>query len=139
MRLSPASLEPFSIREASASAFLVPSPKPLWWPVQGAPVRWTAGEAMVSDVGSARAKLAGLRTTIEERIKDARSRYFDPPTVREYFEIYNRAAASLKEANPSLLDDLPERGVPEGSGTTDYDGRGYIERHHLELVLRDIG
>lgn len=37
-----------------------------------------------------------------------------------------------------LLGDLPDRQIPESSGTTDHDGRGYIERHHLERVIRDI-
>lgn len=97
------------------------------------------GGVGVSDVSAARAKLAGLGSTIEERIKDPRVRYFDPPTVLEYFKAYNRAAGDLKDAYPALLGDLPYRPIPEPSDTPDNDGRGYIERRQLEVIVRDVG
>ena len=37
-----------------------------------------------------------------------------------------------------MFGDLPDRPIPESSGTTDFEGRGYIERHQLEQVARDI-
>lgn len=92
----------------------------------------------MSDVVSARAKLAGIRKTLGDRLQDRKARYFDPATVCEYFEIYNRAASILKRALATSLEDLPDRPIPRQSGTTDFDGRGYIERHHLERVVRDI-
>ncbi len=92
----------------------------------------------MSGVDSQRAKLAGLRKTLELRLRDRGVRYFDPTTVLEYFEAYTRAASELKQACPDLLGDLPDRSLPEPSGTSDFGGLGYVERHHLEQVTRDI-
>lgn len=84
------------------------------------------------------AKLAGLCKSLGTRLQNPRALYFDPPSVLEYFEAYKRASAILKEELPQLFGDLPNRPVPESSGTTDFDGRGYIERHLLEQAVRDI-
>lgn len=86
-------------------------------------------------IATTMAKLAGLQKIVRTRLE---AQYFDPPTVLEYFEAYNRAATALREELPDLFADLPGREVPQSSGTTDFDGRGYIERHHLERVVRDI-
>jgi hypothetical protein len=96
------------------------------------------GNKPMSGDDATRAKLAGLRGAISDRLEDARARYFDPPTVLEYFQVYNRAAAVLRKAFPNLLGDVPDRPIPEPSNTTDFGGRGYIERRHLERVRRDI-
>ena len=84
------------------------------------------------------AKLAGLYKTIDALLENPRALYFDPPAVLEYFDAYNRASAILKEELPQLFGDLPDRPVPESSGTTDFGGRGYIRRDQLGLVIRDI-
>ncbi len=84
------------------------------------------------------AKLAGLYKTVCSRLEDRRAHYFDPPTVLEYFDTYNQALTTLKAELPELFSDRPDRSVPESSGTTDFDGRGYIERHHLEQLTQDI-
>jgi hypothetical protein len=36
-------------------------------------------------IGTVRAKLAALKRTVRSRLEDPRARYFDPPTVLEYF------------------------------------------------------
>jgi hypothetical protein len=84
------------------------------------------------------AKLAGLHKIVRSRLDNPRARYFDPVEVREHFEDYNRALVTLKEELPQLFADVPDRPIPESSGTTDFDGRGYIQRHHLERIVRDI-
>ena len=84
------------------------------------------------------AKLAGLYKTVSPRLANRHAHYFDPPTVLEYFEAYNRVSAVLKEELPQLYGDLPDRPVPEPSGTTDFEGRGYIRRQYLERIIADI-
>ena len=86
----------------------------------------------------AMAKLAGLYKTIDTLLENPRAYYFDPSTVLEYFEVYNRVSAILKEELPQLYGDLPDRPVPESSGTTDFEGRGYIRRRELERIVADI-
>ena len=92
----------------------------------------------MNHISVAMAKLAGLSKTVGARLVNPRAHYFDPPTVLEYFDAYNRTSAILKEELPQLFGDLPDRPIPESSGTTDFEGRGYIERHQLEQVVRDI-
>ena len=86
----------------------------------------------------AMAKLAGLYKTIDTRLENRRALNFDPSTVLEYFEAYNRVSAILKEELPQLYGDLPDRPVPESSGTTDFEGRGYIRRRYLGRIIADI-
>ena len=92
----------------------------------------------MNSVAVTMAKLAGLYKIVCTRLENQWVHYFDPPTVLEYFEAYNHALTKLKEELPQLFGDRPDRPVPESSGTTDFDGRGYIERHHLEQVTQDI-
>ncbi|MBI2986480.1 MAG: hypothetical protein HYY45_06915 [Deltaproteobacteria bacterium] len=89
-------------------------------------------------VATTLAKLAGLYKILRSHLEDPRSRCFDPAVVLEHFEAYNRTAAILRTNLPDLFGDLSDRPVPQSSGTTDYDGRGYIGRQHLERVVRDI-
>jgi hypothetical protein len=83
------------------------------------------------------AKLAGLHKIIRESLS-GRGRYFDPPTVLEYFHQYSKLAAELRTQLPELYADLPERGIPEPSKTTDFEGRGYITTVPLGALLRDL-
>jgi hypothetical protein len=84
------------------------------------------------------AKLAALQKTVASWLERPTARYFDPAEVSEYFEAYGRHVAILKERLPDLYADVPERPFPTSSKTTDYEGRGYIERPHLERLVRDI-
>ena len=84
------------------------------------------------------AKLAGLYKTISARLADPFALSFDPPTVLEYFEAYNRVSALLKEELPYIFGDLPDRPVPESRRSTLFDGRGSISRNYLERIRRDI-
>lgn len=86
----------------------------------------------------AMAKLAAIRKLLGEWLHDPLSRYFDPPIVLEYYGQFGRQTQVLRTALPELFGDLPSRPWPASSGTTDYDGRGYIERQHLEVLRRDI-
>lgn len=68
---------------------------------------------------------------------DRRSRYFDPAEVIEFFERYVPLRDALRAGNPKLFGDLPIREL-KSSGTTDYDGRGFIHRQQIEQLLRDM-
>lgn len=81
------------------------------------------------------AKLTGLQKVVSSRI--GRGKYFDPLSVLEYFEQFQRLIGDLKESLPELYSDIPSRKTPITSGT-DFDGRGYIEISHLSTLLRDI-
>lgn len=83
------------------------------------------------------AKLSGLNNTITN-LMGPRTLYFDPPTVLGYFEQYAKLRDELISILPELYSDLPVRPIPISSGTTDYDGRGYIERVSLATLVRDI-
>ncbi|HPU93053.1 MAG TPA: hypothetical protein PKU99_02790 [Candidatus Saccharicenans sp.] len=84
------------------------------------------------------AKLTGLRNSLESWLKDSRRRYFDPQSTQDLFERFVSIRGKLKTLYPSLFEDLPFREVQKSSGTSDYDGRGYIERHHFDLLLKDV-
>lgn len=62
---------------------------------------------------------------------------FDPLYTMDLFDRYATIRDALKTESPSLFSDLPVREVPV-SGTTDFDGRGYIKRYILELLLGDV-
>lgn len=86
-----------------------------------------------------KAKLEALRNNIFSRlIGHPSAENFDPPTVLDLFHRYVTIRDTLRSEYPSLFDDLPVREVPKSSGTTDFDGRGYIKRNNLELLLTDV-
>jgi predicted nucleotide-binding protein len=80
------------------------------------------------------AKLAGVRNYLAE------NKYvnFDPAEVKPHFERYQRAAQVLKEELPHLYDDLVILEIPEPKPDTIFEGRGYIERHRLEALAKEI-
>lgn len=84
------------------------------------------------------AKLKALHGALADRIKDPRHRYFDFPIALEFFERYAPLRDALREQLPSLLGDIPVRSLPASSNTTDFEGRGYITREKLDLLLRDM-
>src|SRR2546428_565839 len=84
------------------------------------------------------AKLAGLHKAASSWLERPTARYFDPAEVLELFEAYNRHLTALKKHLTDLYGDVPERPLPKSSGTTDNEGRGYIERQNLERLVRDV-
>ncbi len=83
------------------------------------------------------AKFAGLHKTVSKHISGD-SRYFDPPTVLDYFERFAKLRDQLKATLPDLYSDIPIREIPEASKTTDNKGRGYITRRSLAFLVMDI-
>lgn len=83
------------------------------------------------------AKLAGLQKMLNERLA-VHGRFFDPPSVLDYFERFNTLREQLIEYLPELYNDLPEREIPKSSETTDYDGRGYIDLNQMMILKRDL-
>lgn len=92
----------------------------------------------MSNLPLAMAKLAAIRKLLDDWLKDPRSRYFDPAVIAEYYEQFHRQTTTLRQLLPEMFGDLPERPEPKSSGTTDYEGRGYVERPYLEMLARDI-
>jgi len=84
------------------------------------------------------AKLTALRNSLESWLKDPLHLYFDPQSTQDLFGRFIPIRDKLRALYPSLFEDLPLREVPKPSGTTDFDGRGYIERHQFDLLLKDI-
>lgn len=83
-------------------------------------------------------KLTALRNSLESWLKDPYHLYFDPQSTQDLFGRFIPIRDNLQSLYPSLFEDLPLREVPRPSGTTDFDGRGYIKRHHFDLLLKDI-
>lgn len=88
-------------------------------------------------VGNIFAKLEGLYKIVSNRVEGAGT-YFDPPSVQEYFQQYAKLRDELKKLLPDLYSDLIVRDLPQSSGTTDFDGRGYIRIDNLYTLIRDI-
>jgi predicted nucleotide-binding protein len=84
------------------------------------------------------AKLAAHFKTLQGFIERPTSRYFDPRVVLPILEAVERLMGELRAQAPDLYSDLPNRALPSASNTTDYDGRGYIERPAIEDVVRDL-
>lgn len=83
-------------------------------------------------------KLKALHNNVEKWLENLRSLYFDPQEVLDLFYRYSTLSGVLRSEYPNFFDDLPFRAVPTSSRTTDFDGRGYIKRSSLELLLKDL-
>lgn len=84
------------------------------------------------------AKLVALHKAVGRLLEDPRSRYFDPPVILEFFARWVPVRDALRSALPSVLGDLPARDMPASSGTTDYEGRGYITRQPVQQLHADM-
>lgn len=83
-------------------------------------------------------KLIALRNLLDSWLKNEHYLYFDPKETQDIFERFVLIQKELCTSDPLFFEDLPIREMPKSSGTTDNAGRGYIERSHLELLLKDI-
>lgn len=83
-----------------------------------------------------RPKLKALHGNILNLIV-TRYQNFDPLYTMDLFDRYATIRDQLKSEYPSLFDDLPVREVPIG-GTTEFEGRGYIQRYVLDVLFRDV-
>jgi hypothetical protein len=83
------------------------------------------------------AKLAGLHKTVSNLISGD-GNFFDPLIALGYFERYAKLRDQLKVILPDLYSDIPVREIPVSSKTTDNEGRGFILRKPLALLVVDI-
>lgn len=83
-------------------------------------------------------KLTALCSSTESFLKNPTHRYFDPKETLDLFERFNKIRDDLRASYKSLFEDMPTREAPILSKTTDFNGRGYIERNHFELLQVDI-
>ncbi|MGA3288133.1 MAG: nucleotide-binding protein [Bacteroidota bacterium] len=83
------------------------------------------------------AKLAGLHKKIKSVLSGG-GFYFDPPFALELFGQYANLRDDLVSSLPELYSDLIIRPLPQSSGTTDFNGRGYIGHGEIIILLRDI-
>jgi predicted nucleotide-binding protein len=84
------------------------------------------------------AKLAAHFKTLRGFIEKPSARYFDPRVVLPILEAAGSLVTELKKQRPDLFSEVAKRDPPKSSGTTDNDGRGYIERSAIEDVVRDL-
>jgi hypothetical protein len=84
------------------------------------------------------AKLTALHKAVSKALEDPQARYFDPAFVLEFFSRWRPICDALRKEYPTLLGDLAVRDTPTSSGTTDFDGRGYIERKFVQHILDDM-
>lgn len=93
-------------------------------------------------VSTIAAKLQALRNYVAEWLGDPQDRrhkrFFDYQLSSEVIDRYVDISKVLRAKYPSHFQDLPVRKKPRNSGTTEFDGHGYIPRSDLELLLRDI-
>jgi len=85
-------------------------------------------------------KLFALRKNVDQWLNTyhhGRAKFFDPNDVEDLFDRYDSCSRFLRSKYPSYFADLPVHDV-ENSGTRDFQGRGYIHRNFLEILLRDI-
>ena len=66
-----------------------------------------------------------------------RANYFDPKDVMDLFTRFDSLRNQLRSEYPNYFGDLPTREV-KSSQTSDFEGRGYIVRRALEILLMDI-
>ena len=83
-------------------------------------------------------KLIALRSNLVKFLQRPKDNYFDPKYVLDLFHRYISIRDELLSNYSSLFGDLPKRETPKPSKTTDYDGRGYIERPDIEILNNDI-
>jgi hypothetical protein len=79
-------------------------------------------------------KISHLADSVRSALRDPKARHFDPADVEEWFRWFAVIRAELKRDYPQLFSDLPERGLPKRSGSTENDGRGYILRGELDRL-----
>ncbi|HKZ79130.1 MAG TPA: hypothetical protein VJ124_12570 [Pyrinomonadaceae bacterium] len=91
----------------------------------------------MDEITPAFAKLKGLQRTLSNRVSGP-ANYFDPLVALEYFERFANFRDQLKALLPDLYTDFPSHAIAQPSKTTDNEGRGYITRGQLELLLLDI-
>lgn len=84
------------------------------------------------------AKLAAHFKTLNRLTSRLTAQYFDPAIVSPVLESVDGLVHELKLQLPELYGDLVERAPPRASGTTDFEGRGYVERGLLEERIRDL-
>jgi len=84
------------------------------------------------------ARLRALATAADHHLEDPRARYFDPAHIMDLFTRAASLMEGIRTSFSSALGDLPVRRIPTASPTTDFEGRGYIHRHEIETVRRDL-
>lgn len=85
-------------------------------------------------------KLSALRKNVDQWLHvfhHGQAINFDPKDVSDLFSRYQSLSNPLRSMYPSYFDDLPIRHI-ELSGTNDFEGRGYVHRKRLEVLLMDI-
>jgi len=83
-------------------------------------------------------KLMALRNNIAKFIQSRAARFFDPKHVIDLFYRYLPIRDELLSNYSSLFNDIPKRETPQLGKTSDFEGRGYILRVDLKMLLNDV-
>ena len=95
------------------------------------------GTGMRTNKKTYEVKLRSIMRSLEEPLRSAKARFFDPATCMEYFERFGTIRKKLKAEYGAEFSDLTDRELPQTSGTTDFEGRGYIKRSSLDQLFDD--
>lgn len=83
-------------------------------------------------------KLEALSKKIDHWLEHNRADYYRPSAIIDMFQQFERIKTELKNQYPKLADDVPSRGIPKSSGTSDFDGEGYLTCGSIEVLGRDV-
>jgi len=88
-------------------------------------------------INSTIVKLIALSNKVVNHLNRG-DRYFDTPIALDYFQRFEKMKGFLKNKFPDLFSDIPDREIPKSSETTDFDGRGYINREPIHILFTDM-
>lgn len=83
------------------------------------------------------AKLEALLKRIQPYL-GGRGRYFQPDVIHEHYDVYSQLREQIISALPEVYSDFPVREKPQASNTSDFDGKGYIVRSQVGVMIADI-
>lgn len=91
----------------------------------------------MDDLSIVFSKLRSLHNYITSTLNGGES-YYDLSSVKDFFERHAQLRDQLRAIAPELYADYPIRAIFKPSITSDNQGRGYITRHQLFELNRDL-
>jgi len=71
-------------------------------------------------------ELETLQRQLTAQVFSSRARYFDPSAYKTFFDRAIRTVTRIKALDAHIFGDIEDIQIPQGSGTTDFEGRGYF-------------
>ncbi len=83
------------------------------------------------------AKLEALLKRMQPYL-EGRGRYFHPDVIHEHYDVFALLRDQIISDLPEVYSDFPVREKPQSSDTSDFDGKGYITRSQVGVMIADI-